>query len=172
MTMTSVRASYLCDLMDAAAIHARSRALGHASIVDRNFRADRQGKTELGREVERWKLIHMPGFDDRIYDFRTMAERVKARLKDEFGARFLRVRGALKVKCHLMFGIVALAVDPIMRSSAPSTTGPPRLTQPGSPPSCARKIHLAHGVLQETHYESLYFSSSLIWAVSDLFVGS
>ena len=47
----------------------------------------------------------MPDFDDLIYDFRTMAERVSARLKDEFGARFLRVRGALKVKCHLMFGI-------------------------------------------------------------------
>ena len=31
------------------------------------------------------KLIHMPDFDDVIYDFRTMAERVNARLKDEFG---------------------------------------------------------------------------------------
>jgi hypothetical protein len=44
-----------------------------------------------------------------------MAERVNARLKDEFGARFLRVRGTAKVKCHLMFGIVALAVDQIIR---------------------------------------------------------
>ena len=84
-------------------------------IVDRNFRADHQGKAEWGREVERLKLIHMPDVDDLIYDFRTMAERVNARLKDEFGARFLRVRGALKVKCHLMFGIVALAVDQIIR---------------------------------------------------------
>ena len=119
MTMTSARVSYLYDLMDAAydaaAIHAHSRALGHAPIVDRNFRADHQGKAEWGREVERLKLIHMPDFDDLIYDFRTMAERVNARLKDEFGARFLRVRGALKVKCHLMFGIVALAVDQIIR---------------------------------------------------------
>ena len=119
MTMTSARVSYLYDLMDsaydAAAIHDQSRALGHAPIVDRNFRADHQGKAEWGREVERLKLIHMPDFDDRIYDFRTMAERVNARLKDEFGARFLRVRGALKVKCHLMFGIVALAVDQIIR---------------------------------------------------------
>ena len=56
-----------------------------------------------------------PRVHDPIYDFRTMAERVNARLKDEFGARFLRVRGALKVKCHLMFGIVALAVDQIIR---------------------------------------------------------
>ena len=80
-----------------------------------NFRADHQAKAEWGREVERLKLIHMPDFDDLIYDFRTMAERVNARLKDEFGARFLRVRSALKVKCHLMFGIVALAVDQIIR---------------------------------------------------------
>ncbi|MBV8112992.1 MAG: transposase [Hyphomicrobiales bacterium] len=120
MTMTSARISYLYDLMDAAydaaAIHDHSRALGHAPIVDRNFRADHEGKAEWGREVERMKLIHMPDFDDAIYDFRTMAERVNARLKDEFGARFLRVRGALKVKCHLMFGIVALAVDQIIRA--------------------------------------------------------
>src|SRR5271169_3806007 len=120
MTMTSARVSYLYDLMDAAydaaAIHDQSRALGHAPIVDRNFRADHQGKAEWGREVERLKLIHMPDFDDLIYDFRTMAERVNARLKDEFGARFVRVRGALKVKCHLMFGIVALAVDQIIRA--------------------------------------------------------
>ena len=120
MTMTSARVSYLYDLMDAAydaaAIHHQSRALGHAPIVDRNFRADREAKAEWGREVERLKLIHMPDFDDAIYDFRTMAERVNARLKDEFGARFLRVRGALKVKCHLMFGILALAVDQIIRA--------------------------------------------------------
>jgi hypothetical protein len=51
-------------------------------------------------------LIHMPDFDDPIHDFRTMAERVNARLKDEFGARVPRVRGALEVKCHLMLGVV------------------------------------------------------------------
>ena len=62
-------------------------------------------------------VIHMPDPDDAIYDFRTMVERVNARLKDEFGARFLRVRGATKVKCHLMFGIVALAADQILRAA-------------------------------------------------------
>ena len=119
MTMTSARVSYLYDLMDAAydatAIHSHSQALGHAPIVDRNFRADHEAKAEWGREVKRLKLIHMPGFNDPIYDFRTMVERVNARLKDEFGARSLRVRGAAKVKCHLMFGILALAVDQIIR---------------------------------------------------------
>ena len=61
------------------------------------------------------KLVHMPDPDDVNFDFRTMAERVNARLKDEFGARFVRVRGAIKVKRHLMFGVVALAVDQILR---------------------------------------------------------
>jgi hypothetical protein len=119
MTMTGERVSYLYDLMDsaydAAPIHDKSNALGHVPIIDPNFRAQRDAKAECAREVERMKLIHMPDPDDVIYDFRTMAERVNARLKDEFGARFLRVRGAIKVKCHLMFGIVALAVDQIIR---------------------------------------------------------
>jgi hypothetical protein len=47
-----------------------------------------------------------------------MVERVNARLKDEFGGRFVRVRGAVKVKCHLMFGILVLAVDQIFRVTA------------------------------------------------------
>jgi hypothetical protein len=119
MTMTGARVSYLYDLMDAAydaaAIHDHSKALGHAPIIDRNFRAQREAKAEWACEVERMKLVHMPDPDDVIFDFRTMAERVNARLKDEFGARFVRVRGAIKVKCHLMFGVVALAVDQILR---------------------------------------------------------
>ena len=100
---------------NAAAIHDHSKTLGHAPIIDRNFRAQHEAKAEWAREVERMKLIHMPDSDDVIFDFRTMVERVNARLKDEFGARFLRVRGAIKVKCHLMFGVVALAVDQILR---------------------------------------------------------
>src|SRR5271163_4896605 len=107
MTITSDRVTYLYDLMDAAydaaAIHDRSEALGHAPIIDRNFRVQHDAKAEWAREVGRMKFIHMPDPDDVIFDFRTMVERVNARLKDEFGARFVRVRGAIKVKCHLVF---------------------------------------------------------------------
>ena len=35
-------------------------------------------------------------------------ERANARLKDEFGGRNVRVRGAAKVMAHLMFGVLAL----------------------------------------------------------------
>ena len=41
--------------------------------------------------------------------------RVNGRLKDDFGARHLRVRGHKKVYAHLMFGVLALCVDQIVR---------------------------------------------------------
>ena len=122
MTMTSARVFYLYDLMDAAydaaAIVAQSKALGHVPLIDRNFRGQHEAKAECAEEVARMKFIHLPDPDDALYDFRTMAERVNARLKDEFGARFVRVRGAIKVKCHLMFGVLVLAVDQLLRASA------------------------------------------------------
>ena len=40
---------------------------------------------------------------------------VAARLKDEFGASHIRVRGAAKVMAHLMFGVLALTVDQIRK---------------------------------------------------------
>ena len=53
------------------------------------------------------KFIHLPDPDDVLYDFRTMVERINGRFMDEF----VRVRGAVKIKCHLMFGILALTAD-------------------------------------------------------------
>ena len=43
-------------------------------------------------------------------------EQQNGRLKDEFDGRIIYVRGAVKVMAHLMFGIVALTVDQIMRN--------------------------------------------------------
>jgi hypothetical protein len=40
---------------------------------------------------------------------------VYARLKDEFGGRMIQVRGYAKVLAHLMFGILALTADQLMR---------------------------------------------------------
>jgi len=122
MTMTSARVFYLYDLMDAAydaaAIAKQSKTLGHVPLIDRNFRGQHEAKAECAEEVARMKFIAMPDPDDTLYDFRTMVERVNGRLKDEFGGRFVRVRGAIKVKCHLMFGILVLAVDQIFRLEA------------------------------------------------------
>lgn len=43
-----------------------------------------------------------------------MVERVYSRLKDEFGARSVRLRGASKIMAHLMFGVLALTVDQLL----------------------------------------------------------
>jgi Transposase DDE domain/Transposase domain (DUF772) len=122
MTLTGQRITYLYDLMDAAYdarhIVEHSQTLGHVPVIDINFRKDANAKAERQAETKRLAILNIPDPDDAIYNFRTMVERINARLKDEFGARYLRVRGAAKALCHLMFGLLALTVDQIFRSAA------------------------------------------------------
>ena len=42
-------------------------------------------------------------------------ERTNARLKDEFGGRTVRVRGATKTFCHPMVGLLVLTADQLIR---------------------------------------------------------
>lgn len=49
------------------------------------------------------------------YKTRSGAERCNARLRDEFGARQVQVRGHAKVMCHLMLGVLALCADQFTR---------------------------------------------------------
>ena len=49
------------------------------------------------------------------YNERSAVERINGGLKDDFGARYVRVRGHAKVLCHLMFGILALTINHLMR---------------------------------------------------------
>ena len=51
----------------------------------------------------------------RRFRQRTTVEQVNGRIKEEFGGRHVRVRGPDKVRCHLMFGILALTVEQLMR---------------------------------------------------------
>jgi hypothetical protein len=44
-----------------------------------------------------------------------VAERFNSRLKEEFGATNVMVRGAAKVKLHLMFGVIALFADQMLK---------------------------------------------------------
>ena len=46
---------------------------------------------------------------------RSVAERGNSRLKDEFGCRNLRVRGHQKAHLHIMFGILALFADQLLK---------------------------------------------------------
>jgi hypothetical protein len=117
--LTAQRVTHLYDLMDSAydvrLIHEQIRGLGHIPIIDAHPRRDAEQKAELQAEAKRQKLLNFDYAEDVRYRERTTVERVNARLKDEFGGRMIRVRGNAKVMCHLMFGIVALAADQILR---------------------------------------------------------
>ncbi len=117
--MTAQRVTNLYDLMDSAydapQIREQSCALGHVPIIDINTRRNTTLKEELKAESQRRQQIHFESPEDVRYHERGTVERVNGRLKDEFGGRMVRVRGHAKVMCHLMFGILALTVDQLMR---------------------------------------------------------
>ena len=117
--MTAQRVTYLYECMDSAydavQIHDHSQKHGRISIIDTNPRSNKGLKESLARER---KAAASAGFihpTDQRYGERTVVERMNGRLKDDFGVRHLRVRGHKKVQAHLMFGIVALCADQIMR---------------------------------------------------------
>ena len=113
------RITSLYDLMDSAydaeAVRKHSCGLGHVPIIDANPRRDTARRAELQAEEKRRKLLHLQTAEEVRFHERTTVERVNGRLKDEFGASMVRVRGNAKVMCHLMFGIVALTADQILR---------------------------------------------------------
>jgi len=105
-TMSQQRLSTIFyDLMDSAydakEIRAHSLAMGHVPIIEQNPRRRTMTKFELATQVR--------------YNERTNAERGFARLEDEFGGRTVRVRGHAKVLTHLLFGLIALLADQLMR---------------------------------------------------------
>jgi hypothetical protein len=117
--MTAQRVTSCYDLMDAGydceGIREHSRKLGHVPIIDRQKHGSE--KPEM-RDHERER-----------YRERTAVERVYSRLKQEFGASTVRVRGWSKVMTHLMFGILALTADQILRWSG--VKPPESATAPG-----------------------------------------
>ena len=117
-TLTAARVTNLHDLMDSACdapeIRAHSESLGHVALIDVNPRnAARQ--LELKTETQAQRAAGHVYPEHLRYRERTTVERVNGRLKDEFGARQIRVRGHAKVLCHLMFGILALTVTQLLR---------------------------------------------------------
>jgi transposase len=129
-TMTAQRVTSLYDLMDCAydanEIHAHSRSLGHVPLiaphgsvppVPKRVQESLRGydkRRKLAKRYDRKRLPFTPAEEQR-FEERTMVERVYSRVKDEFGARFIRVRGASKIMAHLMFGVLALTVDQLLK---------------------------------------------------------
>jgi len=103
--MTAQRVTNCYDLMDAAycsnVLRGHSRSLGHVPLIDHNPR--------------RGEKIEFSPCEAQRYKERTGAERANGRLKDDFGGRHIRVRGNAKVMSHLMFGVLALTADQLLR---------------------------------------------------------
>jgi hypothetical protein len=105
MRISAQRVDACYELMDAAycstVIREEIQAAGRVPLIDHNPRKGE--KREFApHEAQRYKT-------------RSGAERCNARIKDEFGARHVQVRGHAKVMCHLMLGVVALCADQFTR---------------------------------------------------------
>jgi hypothetical protein len=62
-------------------------------------------------------IIPMAPHEAVRYDERTAAEWCNGRFKVEFGGRCVQGRGADKVMLHLMFGIIALFADQLLKAT-------------------------------------------------------
>jgi Transposase DDE domain/Transposase domain (DUF772) len=117
--MTASRVINLYDLMDSAydapEIKAKSLALGHVPIIDPHPRNVPGGKKAIAAEARGRRNAGYALAEEVRYNERSAAERVNGGLKDDFGGRYVRVCGHAKVFCHLMFGVLALAIDHLMR---------------------------------------------------------
>jgi IS5 family transposase len=106
----------LYDLMDmgydSEQIRQHSISLGHVPIIPRQKRGNQPVPVMDPHQQNRFRE-------------RTVVERVYSRLKEEFGGQCVRVRGWAKVMAHLMFGILALSTDQILRWT--STAAPKSL---------------------------------------------
>ena len=89
------------DLKDAA-IKAHRQPQGCVPIIDAN---KRRGTAPTPMEADR----------ARHYKARSSAERVNSNLKDNHGGRTVRVRGASKVTTHLIFGVVVMSAEALIR---------------------------------------------------------
>ena len=118
-TVSAERTTNLYDLMDAAydaqPVREYSRSLGHVPLIDINTRGNTVLAEERKAEGRRLERMGFQRPEDVRYHERTAGERVNGRLKDEFGARHVRVRRSAKVMCQCMFGVLALTADQLMR---------------------------------------------------------
>jgi hypothetical protein len=119
MTLSSQRVAYLYELMDSAYdaddIRVHSCKLNHVPIIAPHPRRGTKQASQLPKVFPVTLAPEMPPAQQDRFKERTMIERVNGRLKDEFGASHLRVRGAAKVMAHLMFGVLVLTVDQWLR---------------------------------------------------------
>lgn len=104
-TMSAQRVTHCYDLMDAAycspIIRSHSESLGHVLLIDHNPRGGS-------------KLEFAPHQAQRFKE-RSTVERVNGRLKDGFGISRVNGRGHTKVMTQMMFAVLALTAEQLLR---------------------------------------------------------
>lgn len=98
--------NFFYELMDAAydakPIRDYITGNGRIPLIDYNYHGPKDERSFAPHEAMRYRE-------------RTSAERVNSNLKDNFGGRFVRVRGHQKVLAHLMFGVLSLTISQTLR---------------------------------------------------------
>ena len=116
--ITNQRVTSLYDLMDsgyyADGISSHCRSLGHVPIIDKAAKGVIQKHEKEQEKLACKNLCWLPAEKIR-YKKRTVVERAFSRLKDQFGALNIRVRGVVKVMSHLMYGVLAQTVDQLLK---------------------------------------------------------
>lgn len=111
MTLRLSLASHFLYACATAQTPTKQDALGYPGVASHRSLTRRfHGWRHCGGE----KIRFAPHEAQRCKE-RTQAERTNARLKDESGGRNIWVRGHKKVMSHMMFGILALTADQLMR---------------------------------------------------------
>lgn len=115
--MTAQRVVSLYDLMDsgyyAPGIIKHSIAMGHVPIIEKKAKSGEKNEKKLEKLAQ--KTLNFKPAEMVRYEARTTIERTFSRLKNEFGANFVRVRGGLKTATHLMFCVLSLTADQLIK---------------------------------------------------------
>lgn len=102
MQMTGGRVRSCYQLMDAA----------YDASAIHEF-AEQQGQVAIIEPARKGQWVPLDPARRRRLAGRSASERFNARLKENHGGRTVRVRGAAKVMCHLMFGVLVIAASGI-----------------------------------------------------------
>lgn len=105
--ITNSRVTSLYSLMDAA----------YDSQVIKDYISLQNKVPVIDNNPRRGEKIEFDPPKARRYKARSGAERVNSYLKDHFGGRSVMVKGARKVMCHLMFGILCISALQIVRAN-------------------------------------------------------
>ena len=116
--MSSGKAEIFYELMDSAydsqAIREYISKKGRIPLISPRIWNGKRGE-ETKRELKARKNLNWKPAESIRLGYRMASERLFSRLRDHFSGMSVWVRGYLKVKCHVMLGILCLTADEVLR---------------------------------------------------------